>query len=674
MKKKKLLFIPLALSFLLVGCGPSGEETENSSESPASSSSASSSEATVTITLLDEEGKSAGTLFIGETLSLIVSTTNVPSGESVTLASSDASIASVTSAGKVTALKAGKATISASFGAVKAEYEVTVPAKTIVIEGEGAVKVGATINVKAVTAGTKATDFVWTSDNEEVATVVGNDENATITGVKAGKANIKVTLGDVDTSLEVVVTNVDVEGVSILHKEEIGALPLRRTLQLEAAVSPDNATFKNVTWESDHPEIASVSENGLVTGEAMGVATITAKAGEKSDSVTVTIGAPVIKAEEINNLPASYAAKVTRTYDKELPLDGTLENPYSFETEETTIGTGDNIITLPMMTAKVDYFPATGSAGCNIRFTINEPGKYMLFSYGGYVAGSTSDKLDPKIANVYSLNESGETTVLSGTMNDDYGSGTNATVNSKAFGGKYCATTWDFCLEQTLEPGNYIANLTLGYNKGDYKFGIVNVSTDEDGAMTIGESATGYPTTVVTNDNYAFHYLQGSTLFEDNLQGGLFVVDDTVRELTHKPEEDEYVYDDDASELSVAQFTSLYSWESLLTDSAFVFEGTNDDGDEDTYVADLTAIAEDSSIAAFVGSLGIEDELLDKMSLTINVTDGTAALGIKFAGATDFAPVTIEEIDALPEGIVITHHNVNNGGVAGSDSGIDQEW
>ena len=672
MKKKKLLFIPLALSFLLVGCGPNGEETGNSSESPTPSSSVSSSEATVTITLLDQEGKNAGTLFIGETLDLVVTATNVPSGESVTLASSDASIASVTSAGKVTALKAGKATISASFGAVKAEYEVTVPAKTIVIEGEGAVKVGATINVKAVTAGTKATDFVWTSDNEEVATVVGNGENATITGVKAGKANIKVTLGDVDTSLEVVVTNVDVEGVSILHKEEIGTLPLRRTLQLETAVSPDDATFKNVTWESDHPEIASISENGLVTGEAMGVATITAKAGEKSDSVTITIGAPVIKAEEINNLPASYAAKVTRTYDKELPLDGTLESPMPFDTEDFTFGEGGAATVIPMMPIKADDIPTTYSVGYHIRFTITNPGKYMLFSYGGYT--STSSKIDPKIMALYSLDEEGAATEISNSTNDDYGSGSYATADSKAFGGKYCFTSYDFCLEKTLDAGSYVVKVGLGGGRGDFKLGIAGVSTDQAGTMTIGESATGYSTTVVANDDYTFHYLQGSTLFEDNLQGGLFVVDDTVRELTHKPEEDEYVYDDDASELSVAQFTSLYSWESFLTDPAFVFEGTNDDGDEDTYIANLTAIAEDSSIAAFVGSLGIEDELLDKMSLTINITEGTAALGIKFAGATDFAPVTIKEIDALPEGIVITHHNVNNGGEAGSDSGIDQEW
>ena len=673
MKKKKLLFIPFALSFLLAGCGPNGEGTGNSSESPTPSSSVGSSEATVTITLLDQGGKNAGTLFIGETLDLVVTATNVPSGESVTLTSSDASIATVTSEGKVTALKAGKATISASFGAIKAEYEVTVPAKTIAIEGEGAVKVGATINVKAVIAGTKATDFVWTSDNEEVATVVGNGGNATITGVKAGKANIKVTLGDVDTSLEVIVTNVDVEGVSILRKEEIGTLPLHRTLQLEAVISPDNATFKNVTWESDHPEIASVSENGLVTGEAMGVATITAKAGEKSDSVTVTIGAPVIKAEEINNLPASYAAKVTRTYDKELPLDGTLDNPMSFTTEDFTFGEGDAATVIPMMSIKADDIPTTYSVGYHIRFTVTNPGKYMLFSYGGLVSGSTS-KIDPKIMALYSLDEEGTATEVPDSTNDDYTGRPSSTTDSKAFGAKYCKNDYDFCLEKTLSVGNYVAKVGLGSGRGDFKFGIVGFTTDEAGAMTIGESATGYPTTVVTNDDYAFHYLQGSTLFEDNLQGGLFVVDDTVRELTYKSEEDEYIYDDDASELNVAQFTLLYSWESFLTDSAFVFEGTNDSGDEDTYVADLTAVAEDSSIAAFVGSLGIEDGLLDKMSLTINVTEGTAALGIKFAGATDFAPVAIEEIDALPEGIVITHHNVNNGGEAGSDSGIGQEW
>lgn len=682
MKKKHLVFIPLALSLLLAGCAPGGEENSSESQEPSTSEStaesskeaSSSSEAIVTITLKDADGNSEGTLFIGESLDLVLNVANLPSGASVTLASSDEEVATVTSEGKVTALKAGSATVSASFGTVKAEYALTVPAKTIAIEGENAVKVGASINLKAVIAGTKATNFVWTSDNEEVATVAGDGANAVVTGVKAGEANIKVVLGDIETALKVTVSNVEVAGVEILNKDAIGTLPLRRTLQLEAAVSPENATFKAVTWQSDHPEIASVDENGLVTAEAIGSATITAKAGEQSDTIAITVGAPVVKAEEINNLPASYQAKVTRTYDKELPHDGTLDSPVPFETEETTVGTGDNAVTIPMMPIKADDIPTTYSVGYYIRFTVSTPGKYMFFSYGGYTSGST--KIDPKITALYSLNEEGVATELPDFTNDDYGSSKSSatTDDSKIFGGKYCATSYDFCAEKTLAAGSYIAKVGLGSGRGDFKFGIVGVSADESGTLAIGESATGYSTSVVTNDDYAFHYLNGSTLFEDNLETGLFVVDGTVRELTYKPEDEEYIYADEASEMSVAQMTSLYSWESILNDPAFIYQGTDDAGDIDTYIADLESAAEDSSVLAFAESLGIEDELLDEVSLTVNVTEGTASLGVKFAGADNFAPVTIEEIDALPEGVVITHHNVNNGGEAGSDSGIDQEW
>ena len=63
------------------------------------------------------------------------------------------------------------------------------------------------------------------------------------------------------------------------------------TITLEATVSPDNATDKTITWTSNNESIATVDSTGKVTGVAAGTATITAKAGEKTDSVDVTVKA-----------------------------------------------------------------------------------------------------------------------------------------------------------------------------------------------------------------------------------------------------------------------------------------------------------------------------------------------------------------------------------------------
>jgi uncharacterized protein YjdB len=64
-----------------------------------------------------------------------------------------------------------------------------------------------------------------------------------------------------------------------------------QTLQLTAAVSPDNATNKTLTWTSSVPAVATVaSDTGLVTGVAAGNAVITAASADgPSDTVTVTV-------------------------------------------------------------------------------------------------------------------------------------------------------------------------------------------------------------------------------------------------------------------------------------------------------------------------------------------------------------------------------------------------
>lgn len=66
-----------------------------------------------------------------------------------------------------------------------------------------------------------------------------------------------------------------------------------RTTQVTATVQPANATEKTIQWSSSNPSVATVSDNGLVTAIAGGSATITAKAGDKQASCTVTVTVPV---------------------------------------------------------------------------------------------------------------------------------------------------------------------------------------------------------------------------------------------------------------------------------------------------------------------------------------------------------------------------------------------
>ena len=99
-------------------------------------------------------------------------------------------------------------------------------------------------------------------------------------------------------------------------KKEVAA---GSTLQLTAVCAPDNASITGVTWMSQNPTIATVDENGTVTGLKKGNAKITATATDGSrtaGSVIVRVTQPVtmitVKTPEIQvTVGKSAQAKAT---------------------------------------------------------------------------------------------------------------------------------------------------------------------------------------------------------------------------------------------------------------------------------------------------------------------------------------------------------------------------
>ena len=66
--------------------------------------------------------------------------------------------------------------------------------------------------------------------------------------------------------------------------------------QLTITITPDNATYKDVTWESSEPTIASVNKNGVVKGLSGGKATITCTSVSNPKvkaTCKVTVNAPI---------------------------------------------------------------------------------------------------------------------------------------------------------------------------------------------------------------------------------------------------------------------------------------------------------------------------------------------------------------------------------------------
>ena len=73
-----------------------------------------------------------------------------------------------------------------------------------------------------------------------------------------------------------------------LNKSKI-TLRVGRKTTLKAAVRPENATVKKVTFTSSKKEVAEVNSKGVVTAKKAGTATITAKVGNKKAVCKITV-------------------------------------------------------------------------------------------------------------------------------------------------------------------------------------------------------------------------------------------------------------------------------------------------------------------------------------------------------------------------------------------------
>lgn len=89
--------------------------------------------------------------------------------------------------------------------------------------------------------------------------------------------------------------DIPVNSITVTAAGSASSVDIEATLQLSAAVSPNNATTKTVTWTSGSTNIATVNESGLVTGVAEGEVVILAKANDDSGvvgTITLNVTAP----------------------------------------------------------------------------------------------------------------------------------------------------------------------------------------------------------------------------------------------------------------------------------------------------------------------------------------------------------------------------------------------
>lgn len=113
----------------------------------------------------------------------------------------------------------------------------------------------------------------WTTSDENVVTI--DDEGYMKAAKQPGKATVTATfefLGKTYSDTCEIIVGVPVESMAISKRSiklDVGA-----TKQIDAKVSPKDATVQTKTWYSEDESIATVDENGLVTAVKSGVVTV----------------------------------------------------------------------------------------------------------------------------------------------------------------------------------------------------------------------------------------------------------------------------------------------------------------------------------------------------------------------------------------------------------------
>ncbi|MBR0530679.1 MAG: Ig domain-containing protein [Ruminococcus sp.] len=147
---------------------------------------------------------------------------------------------------------------------------------------------------------------------------------------------------------------VNIAGVSL--NENAITIDAGGNYSLQASVFPENATYKIVTWKSDDESVATVDENGVVTGVKAGTATITAAAtngtDDTADDKTVTCAVTVNKITDYTlTIPATFdiknsgwneigdiSASGTLKDGKKLVVSAESENGWALKSGKNSVG------------------------------------------------------------------------------------------------------------------------------------------------------------------------------------------------------------------------------------------------------------------------------------------------------------------------------------------------
>lgn len=324
----------------------------------------------------------------GGTLQLTAAVTPASVPQDVTWAVTTGSeLATVSTTGLVTATANGTVVITATSTATPAvsgtisiaitNQVIAVTAVTVTTANDAPATIitdGGTLQLVASVSPNDATDASVTWAVTSGATFATVSATGLVTATANGTVTVTATSvadGTLTDSIDIVITNqvVAVTSVAVSTENDAPATISTNagTLQLIAAVSPDNATDNSVTWAvTTGATLASVSATGLVTAIANGTVTVTATSvadGTLSDSIDIVITNQVVAVTAVtvtteNDVPATITTdngtlQLVATINPDDATDGSIVWSVVTGSEFASVSTSGLVTALTNGTATV---------------------------------------------------------------------------------------------------------------------------------------------------------------------------------------------------------------------------------------------------------------------------------------------------------------------------------
>lgn len=262
--------------------------------------------------------------------------------------------------------------------------------------------------------GLNSSNIMWKSSNTNVATV----QNGEVTAISEGSAIITASINGYNSTCKVVVTSnyISVTGIS-LNKSSLSIL-VGTSETLTYTISPQNATNKNVTWQSSDNSVVTV-QNGKITAKKVGTATITVSSSEYRAQCRVTVVDTVaLKSISLNKTSLTIKEKSSEKLSVTFNPSTATNKKVTWRSSNTNIVTVDssgNVTAIRPGSATITVVSNDGGYVATCKITVEEISKKV-----------TSVSLDKKELNLVA----GEKSTLKVTVNPDYAENKNVTWSS----------------------------------------------------------------------------------------------------------------------------------------------------------------------------------------------------------------------------------------------------